>query len=160
MRQMFNKLLYGMIPILGIFYWAWSLARYALLSPPKDAARASSAAPPVCVYATHLSHKDASLVRPAMRSSPAGVGAGSAAPMRERLGEWSAAVPVNGVRRRQAEALLRHWEREAADSAPNASSRNMPVSRTIFVAGLALRRSTIDVVRTRRENGAEPRSGS
>lgn len=73
------------------------------------------------IYATHLSHKDATLVHPNRssadpRSAPAADGRGAAAPspMRQRSVDWTSATSMSGVRRRQAEALVRHWESRAA----------------------------------------------
>ena len=66
-------------------------------------------------YATHLSHKDATLVRPThpseIASSTSGNEAASALPpMRHELRGWEGAREVGGVRRRQAATLLRHWQ--------------------------------------------------
>jgi endonuclease/exonuclease/phosphatase family metal-dependent hydrolase len=71
------------------------------------------------VYATHLSHKDATLIKkhaneqqpqqqaatPTDQAERAEAGGN----MRAAPKEWADAVKMDGVRRRQAEALMKHW---------------------------------------------------
>ena len=104
----------------------WAESRGALY-----AALATDSGECLGVYATHLSHKDATLVRPKRsgadaRSAPASASDGSRAeppaPMRQRSVDWASATTVSGVRRRQAEALTRHWEGRAAKGAPAESA--------------------------------------
>ena len=82
-------------------------ARYAVLRVP-----ATSTAPcsSIAVYATHLSHKDSTIV-PKKEST-----------MRrprdkDPRGEWLAVPMVGGVRLRQVDALLRHWSAQPAHDA-------------------------------------------
>ena len=83
-------------------------ARYAMLAPPGELG------PPLAVYATHLSHKDATLVMPSTTKAREPVAEAAAAatlpPMRNKLSSWEGATEVGGVRKRQATALLDHMD--------------------------------------------------
>lgn len=94
-------------------------ARFAALVPPGDASL-----PPIACFATHLSHKDRTLVRPAPEAAePATAEPAAAEPfapepvqMRSALhGEWAGASEVGGVRQRQAAVLLRHADAQPAE---------------------------------------------
>ena len=98
-------------------------ARYALLHVPHEHV---PHAPPLRVYATHLSHKDAALVLPCSpEGGPEGDGPsprGRASSCDELLDggrsmrcgkeHWAGAVAVHGVRRRQVGKVLSHWRTE------------------------------------------------
>lgn len=86
-------------------------ARYATLQLQED-----SEPFVIDIYATHLSHKDSTLVP--LASAAAEVGSAAAAsegdgaslpPMRQPKSRWKSAHAVGGVRLRETEALLRHW---------------------------------------------------
>ena len=94
-------------------------ARFALLRVPHLVG-----ATPLCVYATHLAHKDATLVLPSIGQTVAN------GPMRHRQEDWSGAASVNGVRRRQVGRLLQHWDsaRAARGTAVILADFNQPLA--------------------------------
>ena len=95
-------------------------ARYASVLAPNGV--------PIGVFATHLSHKDATLVRPAATAaaaknpSPSPSANAKLPPMRHLHGEWADATEVSGVRARQMETLLGHWRRRVAATSSTTST--------------------------------------
>ena len=104
-------------------------ARYAVLRVPATATAPCSS---IAVYATHLSHKDSTIV-PSKESTivPNKESAMRRPRDKDARGEWLAVPMVGGVRLRQVDALLRHWSaqpaRDAGMSALVLADFNSPV---------------------------------
>ena len=110
-------------------------ARYALVQLPVGAGAAKPSR--LAIYATHLSHKDSSLVRPPPSLQPPQT-APEAEVAHDRpsigipSGEWAGAQSVGGVRLRQARRLVDHWQARAsrpADGAIVLADFNAPLRR-------------------------------
>ena len=113
-------------------------ARYAMLVPPPTG-DAGSARVPIACYATHLSHKDATLVKQPAAHAQVEVAAANGASaidssrasddalpsMRTLVGEWAGAREEGGVRMRQAATLLRHVDEHARAAAVGEGSLPM-----------------------------------